>query len=139
MINDFAADMLKRHEGLRLKPYRCTSGKITIGYGRNLEDRGITVEEAEALLYNDLAQLEQELFERIPFFHTLDPVRQAVLIDMAYNLGIQGLCGFRKTMRYLELGEWEDAAREMLDSKWARQVKGRAKELAEIIRTGKVK
>jgi len=139
MINDFAAELIKKHEGLRLKPYRCTAGKLTIGYGRNLEDRGITVEEAETLLYNDLAQLEQDLYERIDFFHTLSPVRQAVLIDMAYNLGIQGLWGFRKTMSHLELGEWEDAAREMLDSKWARQVKGRAKELAEIIRTGKVK
>jgi lysozyme len=137
MISHVAAQLVRKHEGLRLKPYRCSAGKLTIGYGRNLDDRGITIEEADDMLNNDLAQIEQDLFERIDFFHRLDPIRQAVLIDMAYNLGVKGLWTFRKTMNHLELGEWEDAAREMLDSKWAKQVKGRAKELAEIIRTGK--
>jgi len=136
---DRLRDMLKTHEGLRLKPYRCPAGKITIGYGRNLEDRGITTEEAEQMLENDITSITQSLYEEIPFFYQLDPVRQSVLIDMAFNLGIGGLLGFRNTLRMIDAGDWEKAAQNMMDSKWARQVKGRALRLSEMIRTGKYK
>ena len=132
-------DMIKRHEGLRLRPYRCSAGKITIGYGRNLEDRGITTEEAEILLKNDISEITQRLYEEISFFYYLSDARKAVLVDMAFNMGVVGLLGFRKTLGYLEDGDWENAAKEMLDSRWAKQVKKRAEELSEIIRTGILK
>ena len=132
-------DMIKRHEGLRLKPYRCSAGRITIGYGRNLENKGITTEEAEVLLINDINEVSQRLYEELPFFYQLDDVRKSVLIDMAFNLGVMGLLGFRKTLGYMNAGDWESASKEMLDSRWAKQVKGRATELAEMVRTGNLK
>ena len=128
--------MIKRHEGLRLKPYRDTVGKLTIGYGRNLEDVGISLEEAELMLEHDLDRAIQAAREVIPGFDELDEVRQAVLVDMAFNLGRAGLAGFRRFRAALALGDFERAASEMLDSLWARQVGRRAEELAEMMRSG---
>ena len=128
--------MIKRHEGLRLKPYRDTVGKLTIGYGRNLEDVGISLEEAELMLEHDLDRAIQAAREVIPGFDELDEVRQAVLVDMAFNLGRAGLGGFRRCRAALALGDFERAASEMLDSLWARQVGRRAEELAEMMRSG---
>lgn len=126
-------DILKRHEGLRLMPYKCTAGKLTIGYGRNLEDRGISTEEAEMLLHNDIHNCINQLDVRLPWWKDQpEPVRE-VLINMCFNLGIGGLLGFRKTLSLLESKEYEKAAKEMLDSRWARQVGRRALELSEII------
>ena len=79
-------DQLIRHEGLRLKPYRCTAGKLTIGVGRNLDDNGITRKEAQSLLANDVNRAEAEVMRIVPQFHALDEVRQAVLIDMLFNV-----------------------------------------------------
>lgn len=138
MIESLVLPLLKRHEGLRLRPYKCTAGKLTIGYGRNLEDNGITTEEADILLRNDVMLLEQELYENISFYHELDQVRQAALLDMAYNLGISGLLKFKKTLAFLKNQNWELAAKEMLNSKWAEQVKGRSVEISEMIKTGKM-
>jgi len=128
--------MLKRHEGLRLKPYRDTVGKLTIGYGRNLEDDGISLEEAELMLENDLDRAVKAARDVVAGFDELDEVRQAVLVDMAFNLGRAGLASFQKMRAALALGDFERAAAEMLDSLWARQVGRRARELAEMIRTG---
>jgi len=128
--------MLKRHEGLRLKPYRDTVGKLTIGYGRNLEDDGISLEEAELMLENDLDRAVKAARDVVAGFDELDEVRQAVLVDMAFNLGRAGLASFQKMRAALALGDFERAAAEMLDSLWARQVGRRARELAEMMRTG---
>lgn len=122
------------HEGLKLKPYRCTEGYLTIGIGLNL-DAGITEEEAIWLLQSRLKGIIAQL-ERYEWYTKLDPVRQKVMIDMAYNLGITGLLKFRKMIAAIELGDYEKAAKEMLDSKWARQVGKRAQRLAEMMRTG---
>ena len=127
---------LKRHEGVRLKPYRCPAGRLTLGVGRNLDDCGITLAEAEALLANDLAALERKL-QRLPWFRALDPVRQDVLINMAFNLGYEGLMAFEATLAGVRRGDYAAAARSMLASKWARQVGARARELAEQMRTGR--
>ena len=78
-------DLIRRHEGLRLRPYHCTANRLTIGYGRNLEDRGITEEEAEYLLENDLKAIREELVDNIDSWAQLSDVRQAVLIDMTYK------------------------------------------------------
>lgn len=129
-------DMLKRHEGKRLRPYHCTAGKLTIGYGRNLEDLGISEEEAEYLLQNDVKRVENECIHAFPWFADLTERRRWVLIDMCFNLGFGRLRKFEKFLKAMELEDYETAANEMLDSLWARQVKSRALELAQMIREG---
>lgn len=128
-------DMLVRHEGLRLKPYRDTVGKLTIGVGRNLDDNGISAEEAMLMLDADIVDHSREA-QKLPVFVKLDMVRQDVLIDMTFNLGLPRLQGFKKFLAALEARDWPQAAKEMLDSKWATQVGSRATELARMIETG---
>ena len=128
---------LALHEGVRLKPYRCTSGKLTIGIGRNLDDRGISREEAIAMLERDILEVTARLKAELPWFDSLDPIRKRVLIDMGFNLGVDGLLGFRKTLAAFEAGDWNRAADEMLASRWAAQVGERSRRLARMTRTGK--
>jgi len=127
---------LKRHEGYRRHPYRCTAGKLTIGFGRNLEDKGISEGEAETLLAGDIAEVRKELFRALPWLNGLPEVRQAVLINMAFNLGVLGLLQFRRMLKAVNQKDYDKAADEMLDSRWAEQVGNRATELAEQMRTG---
>lgn len=136
-MTDKLTDMLIQHEGLRLKPYRCTAGKLTIGVGRNLDDRGITPDEAMYLLANDIRDSRKELAGAFPWFSKLDSVRQAVLIDMCVNLGLPRLQGFRNTLALIGVGKYEAAAVEMLDSKWAQQVGNRARRLSGMMATGR--
>jgi len=144
---DRLMNILIRHEGLRLKPY-CDKtgrefrspeecGKLTIGVGRNLEDRGITEEEAMFLLYNDVMNVIDDVRDTIPFFNDLDSVRQEVVVNMAFNLGIGGLLDFVRMLDALQEGDYKRAAKEMLDSLWAKQVKRRAEELAYAMEHGK--
>ena len=128
-------EQLILHEGLKLKPYRCTEGKLTIGVGRNLDDKGISELEALYLLWNDIKDVMDAL-DRYAWYRQLDPVRQKALIDMAFNLGLGGLMQFKKMIAAIELGDYGAAADQMLDSRWARQVKTRADRLAEMMRTG---
>jgi lysozyme len=89
-IMNQAKAQLVRHEGLRLKPYRCTAGKLTIGVGRNLEDKGISQQEAYELLENDIRECEVQLLTEIPdIYLSLDINRKVVLINMCFNLGIK--------------------------------------------------
>ncbi len=127
--------MLTRHEGLRLKPYRCTAGKLTIGIGRNIEDVGIFPDEAALMLRNDIARCERDLDHSVPWWRKLDEVRRWVLIDMCF-MGIGKLMEFKKMWTALAVRDYEAAAAEMLDSLWARQVGSRAKELAEMMKGG---
>ena len=137
LMNRIKAQLV-RHEGLRLKPYRCTAGKLTIGIGRNLEDRGISQKEAYAMLEQDIVDCEQRLIDEIPQIYTkLDEVRQSVLLNMCFNLGIKGLLEFKNTLAFIDAGDWERAANGMLASKWAKQVGMRAIELSELMRKGK--
>jgi lysozyme len=128
---------LRLHEGERLKPYRCTAGKLTIGVGRNLEDRGITAEESAYLLTNDVAREERELLRALPWVAELDEVRQRVLLDMSFNLGLVGLLGFKNTLATIRAGDYTKAAGMMLDSRWAKQVGQRAERLSRMMATGK--
>jgi len=129
---------LVRHEGLRLKPYRCTAGKLTIGIGRNLDDCGITESEAYIMLINDIINCEKLLQAKIPdIYNQLDEVRKSVLVNMCFNLGINGLLGFKNTLAFIKAGDWERAANNMLVSRWAKQVGRRAIELSELMRKGK--
>jgi lysozyme len=132
-------EQLKRHEGLMLKAYKCTSNRTTIGYGRNLDDKGITQAEADLMLENDVLFLMSVLPAKISFFNELDKARADVLVNMAFNLGVNGLLGFKKMLAAIDDGYFTRAAAEMLDSKWARQVGDRALELAEQMRVGEYK
>lgn len=127
---------LIRHEGLRLKPYRCTSGKLTIGAGRNLEDTGISEDEAFFLLDNDIDRVIHGLLARFPWFASLDEARQRVLCDMAFQMGVPGLAKFQRTLAAVERGDYQAAAVYMLASKWAQQTPNRATALADLMRAG---
>ena len=130
--------MLVRHEGLRLKPYKDTVGKLTIGVGRNLEDKGITVHEAMVMLGVDLRDAERDAVRWLgeDTFQFLSEARKMVVLNMAFNLGYDRLKGFRKLRIALLDRDYIAASAEMLDSKWASQVGPRALELSEIMRTG---
>ena len=126
-------DQLIQHEGIRLSPYRDTVGKLTIGVGRNLDDMGITRDEALFLLDNDILRAQSAVIHALPWSTTLDRPRFEVLVNMAFNLGINGLLGFAKFLAALQAGDYPTAAQEMLDSRWATQVGQRALELATIV------
>ena len=127
--------MLQRHEGLRLKPYKCTAGKVSIGYGRNLDDMGISEVEAMVLLRHDIERCYDEL-SVFSWFADLDQVRQEALVNMLFNLGLPTFLEFKKTLKFVAEGKYSQAAEEMLRSKWADQVGDRAKELAYMMDTG---
>lgn len=127
---------LEMDEGRRLKPYRDTVGKLTIGIGRNLDDVGISNEEADMLLEHDLARVEGDLLGELPWVAGLDSVRKQVLANMAFNLGMRTLLMFRGTLAAIKAGDYAKAANQMMDSKWRGQVGARADRLVAMMRTG---
>jgi len=123
-------------EGFVPIPYRCTAGKLSIGYGTNIQD-GISRDEALLLLRHRLGLVIAALESRLPFWPRLTDDRRRVVANMGYQLGVAGLMGFKRMLAGLERGDYEAAAREMLDSKWAkRDTPGRAGRLAERMRRG---
>lgn len=130
------AAKIKKYEGLSFVPYKCPAGYLTIGYGHNLDARGISIEAAELLLNQDLEIAIKQVKNAFIWWSKLDESRFYVLVDMCFNLGLTKLCGFKKMLAAVKSGDYALAAQEMLDSKWARQVKGRAVELAKIMQTG---
>lgn len=129
-------DQLMRDEGLKLFPYHDTTGNLTVGFGRNLGERGISSAEAEIMLDNDIASTIREVEKELPWVADLDPARHAVIIGMAFNLGLVGLLAFRRMLRAVEAREWAEAAAHMLDSLWAHQVGERASRLSRQMHTG---
>lgn len=125
---------LQQHEGRRAHVYRDTVGKATIGVGRNLEDRGLLEDEIDLLLDNDITAAYNDAARIVPGLSTLSEDRQHALIDMVFNLGAAGLLKFRKFLAAVEARDFDRAAAEMLDSKWAKQVGKRAETLAGMIR-----
>ena len=136
MNYDILLEQLKDFEGLELKAYQCTAGKTTIGLGRNLDDYGITEEEAYYLAKNNINELEDELDRAIPWWRLLDDARHRALIILSYNVGTTTLLKFKKTLQYLEDGSYEEAAKEVLDSRWADQVGRRAIFISNVFLTG---
>lgn len=132
---DALRQQLIAHEGVRLKPYRDSVGILTIGIGRNLEDRGITDAEARYLLDNDINACINDLLTLV-WFPDLDPVRQRVFVDLCFNLGVKRLREFTKMLDAAGAKDWPRAARELLDSKYAQQVGQRARTLAAMLETG---
>jgi len=131
-------DMLIADEGIELKPYRCTANKLTIGVGRNLEDTGISRDEALYLLNNDIKRVEAALMSS-GTFNALDDNRKMALINMAFQLGVRGCFNFRKMWAALERKDWQAANDEALNSNWARQTPKRARRIAAILLTGQIR
>ncbi len=134
-VYQLKADLM-RDEELRLEPYLDSAGNLTIGVGRNLSSRGITEQEAHVLLDTDVAVVFEDLDRNVTWWRRLPDGAQRALANMCFNLGWPRLSGFRRMLLALQVGDFETAAREALDSKWARQVGDRAVRIAELIRKG---
>lgn len=127
---------LHRDEGLSLRPYTDTVGKTTIGYGRNLSGTGISQDEADYMLANDITRAQTAVAQEIPWATNLDDARFGVLVNMAFNMGIGGLLSFRQALAMIRAGQYQEAAAQMLQSAWARQVGDRAQRLSKQMLTG---
>lgn len=133
--------MLKCDEGLRLAVYKDTLGNDTIGYGHCITFEEnippvITLDEALDLLGKDIDRAIQGVLKALPWVGDLATVRQAVLFSMSFNMGLNGLLAFRHTLAAVKKGDYSEAAKQMLDSRWAHQVGFRAQKLAAIMLTG---
>ncbi len=136
MIDALKAD-LERDEGRRSKPYTDTVGKMTVGIGRNLTDVGLSDKEIEYLLENDIQRVMTGLDAYMPWWRDLDEVRQRVICNMAFQLGLKGLMSFTTTLSRIQGGKYDEAADGMLDSMWHKQTPARAERLAKMMREGK--
>ena len=126
-------DFIIKHEGLKLKPYLCPAGKLTIGVGRNIEDNGISEDEAMYLLENDIKRCESELREIFEEFnHFPDAVKMA-LIDMIFNLGKTRFLTFKKLIQAVKEGDFKRAAEEAKNSRWCGQVGNRCEDVCEML------
>ena len=135
-IHDKLTRQLKRDEGVRLKPYVDTVGKLSIGVGRNLTDKGISSAEAIYLLAGDVASATDDLYKALPWVCGLDEARRGAFINLTFNMGINGLLSFVNMLGYARNGLWDKVAEHLLKSKYAGQVGDRAVRLAEQLRTG---
>lgn len=133
---DELVERTKKHEGFSSKPYKCPAGKLTIGYGRNIQDNGITQDEAKVLLMNDLETARDELERFIPWVITMSIRRQMVLVEMVFNMGIAKFKQFKKMIEYCRMGDYDKAADEAMNSLWAKQVGKRAQTLTKILKEG---
>ena len=127
---------MRFHEGVRSKVYKDHLGIMTIAVGRNLEDRGLSEDEIDYLLANDIQIVENELDNGLSWWRDLDEVRQRALADLAFNMGLPRLHGFVKMLDGLQRRDYHAAADELLDSKYAKQVGARSERVAQMIRTG---
>ena len=130
--------MLKRHEGVRSKVYMCSAGYETIGVGRNIAESGLGLseDEIEYLLANDIKRVREELEDNYFWFRALNEARQDAMIDICFNLGLTRLRGFVKALEAMSREQFDIAADEFMDSRWSQQVGNRAIEVTEMIRTG---
>jgi len=135
MLIDKIKEDLKRDEGFRSFPYKCIAGKLTIGYGRNIQDKGISLPEAEFLLHSDILECYRDLQETFPNFDTYPENVQRVLTNMRFQLGHSGLLRFKRMIQAIKKQDWLLAAEEMMDSRWYRQTTNRANRLIQLMRT----
>ena len=131
-------EMLKRHEGVRSNVYLCSAGYETIGVGRNIAESGLglTEDEIDFLLINDITRVKQELTDTYFWFPALNDARQDAMVDICFNLGLTRLRGFVKALEAMSREQFDIAADEFMDSRWSQQVGNRAVEVTEMIRTG---
>ncbi len=137
-MTDKLLEMLKRHEGVESHVYRCSAGYETIGVGRNISKSGLGLsdDEVDYLLENDIVRVIKELSSEYPWFKDLDDVRKDAIIDISFNLGATRLRGFERALAAMDAADYKTASLEFLDSKWSRDVKGRSTELAYMIEMG---
>ena len=132
------SDQLRIHEGVRSHAYKCSANMITVGVGRNIDENGgigLSDDEIDYLLENDIKRCKQELIS-LSWFPDLDAVRQDAIVNLCFNLGLTRLMGFQNAMGAMAVGDYEKAADEFLDSRWAKQVGQRSLDVAHMIRTG---
>lgn len=132
-------DQLIQHEGIELHAYQDSLGFWTIGVGRLIDGRkggGISHNEALTLLKHDINSVMNDLDKWFPWWDKLDGVRQRVMIDMCFNLGVDGLRKFKTTLNHIEDGDWKEASRAMRASLWHTQVGNRAERLARMMESG---
>ena len=139
---DKLIDTLKRHEGVKHFAYRDSEGILTIGCGRNISSSpinkgiGVSDDEIDYMLQNDIERTIKELRREYPWFNELEEgARKDAIINMHFNLGRFRFSGFKKALGHMEMGDHDQAALEFLDSRWAKQVKGRAIEVTDMIKT----
>lgn len=130
-------EMLIINEGMRLHPYKDTMGILTIGVGRNLDQIGLSKDEALTLLDNDINAAIAALDALLPWWRGMSEIRQQVLIDMCFNMGISKLAGFKLALAAMEAGNYDDAANQMQNSAWFNQVGGRGIRDVSLMRNGK--
>ena len=131
-------EQLKRHEGVRTHAYKCSANMVTVGVGRNIDENGglgLSEDEIEYLLENDVKRCKKELIA-LPWFVEIDSVRQDALVNLCFNLGMTRLLGFENALTAMSVGDYDLAADEFMDSRWAKQVGYRAEEVCTMIRTG---
>ncbi len=133
-VISIAKETLKRHEGFSGVPYRCSENRITLGYGRNLEAKPLTEKEALYLLENDIVECLQDL-TTFSFWAKLSDTQQAGLINLRFNLGAAGFRTFKMMIKALEIGDYTEAAYQILHSKYHDQVGRRAEEVAKMVTT----
>lgn len=142
MMNPDARQKLKnllvQHESYRQFPYTDTTGNLTIGIGRNISKRGISSSEALSLLDDDIFYFSSKLSSILSFFDGLDDNRKIALVDMCFNLGINGFLGFKGMLEAIEAKDFVKASEEILNSKAAEQCHDRYQTLSYIMRTGEI-
>lgn len=133
MNRETLESQLVQHEGIRLKPYKCPAGRTTIGVGRNLDDRGISNDEAVYLLHNDIEEVLVDLNRIFPEYFLYQESIQLVLADMRFNLGHDGFLKFKKLIIATKKWDWKTMIQEMVDSQWYAQVGDRGKNLVKMV------
>jgi lysozyme len=144
---DLLTSTLVKAEGIRyqvyddatgqpIKPGSHVIGHPTIGVGRALDVKGISPVEVSDLLLNDMHAIADALHSKLKWFDSLDDTRQVILASMAFQMGVDGLLGFKNMLAAIERGDYATAGAEMLDSAWAKQTPSRAQHMAEAMRTG---
>ena len=132
-------EMLRLHEGVETHAYKCTADKITIGVGRNIDPAGgigLTDDEIDYLLSGDVKRVQAELINTFTWFSELDEVRKDAMTDICFNIGLPRLLQFEKSLAAMSIGDYDRAADEFMDSRWANQVGARAITITDMIRSG---
>ena len=124
---------IKKHEGFKPRVYKCTEGIDTIGYGFAIKDLHLDEDIAELILMRKIQNLLERIISTFDWFEESPNEVKSVVTNMCYQLGVRGFSKFKKTIYYLETQQFDEASKEMLDSKWARQTPNRAKELSNRI------
>jgi lysozyme len=127
-------EQIKKHEGYSPVAYKCTEGYDTIGYGFAIKDLYLDKESCDKILERKLSELKLKIYQKFDWYKDAPQEVQEVVINMCYQLGINGFSKFKQTIYYLETEQYPEASEEMLDSLWYRQTPNRAKELSDIIK-----